>query len=707
MLNKLHQITDTIHQTIYISEAEYRLISTPYFFRLHDVYQSSTVYLTFPSNRTKRYEHSCGTMAIAGEMFFSAITNADTDVLDSFFDEVEHLFDTMITRLLKNGEARSYCHISFGELARCFPNISHKNFDYNVKELISEIYNNHDKIKDPALSHYIPPFIMDNVTQIRKRYFLYQCILEAVRIVALFHDVGHPPFSHIMENVLNEIYTECKLDLNKSTEYIFNPKRAQEVILNLSQFKESTDDEIKCYLSNSTNPKDAIHEQIGLKMMSAAFNELFSTIVDGFKSQNETQKAKYAIVSYYIMVAELSFGILREESAFFKSLHRIVDGCIDADRMDYVVRDSINSGVNWGRIPYKRLLESCKFISKDIKNEKYYIIAYPRKMSDNIDDILTTRYKIFSRINYHHNSYKTATILQKIVKIVAFDYLSKDENSHELCAEISDLWNCLANTLNSQDLNIIQWNDSTLLTHLCQTLNAVKTNTADYFKMSEDQYSTLCHMLEEFILNKKYYYSIFKRQIDFKPVLIHVIDKLRPSFDKIIRHEKRKNISNSIGDATYDDDDARDSLIRLNLDKLLRTVETGDIDAISKLFLGEETVSSVICNVLDTFKVQKKIGSYIFDKNTNFSKTGLPKGDDESKAVYLYSAKDTIKYDTTILEESLVKLQLNCLEYIVSVELNELDESLIMQIKSEIEEELYKKTKEILNDLFPNYNNYE
>lgn len=508
-----------------------------------------------------------------------------------------------------------------------------------------------------------------------------------------------------MEKVLDEIYNECKRDLSSNIKHVFNTDRAQEVISNLSQFKESNDDKIKCFLSNSTNPKDAMHEQIGIKMMSAAFDELFVSIVDELKKQNRTQKARYTIVSYYIMVAELCFGILREENALFKSLHRIIDGCIDADRMDYVVRDSISSGVNWGRIPYKRLLESCKLFSKNIKNEKYYIIAYPRKMTDNIDDILTTRYKIFSRINYHHNSYKTATILQQIIKIIAFDYLRKNENSHELCAEISDLWNCLSNTLNSQDLNIIQWNDSTLLAHLYQTLNNLKTNDADYFELSEEQYSTVCHMLDEFILNKKYYYSIFKRQIDFKPILANIFDRLQPSLDKIIKHEKEKNLSSSNNETAYDD--AKDSLNRLNPDKLLHTIETGDIDVLTKLFWGEETVPTIICNVLENFKENKKIGSYVFDKNTNYSKTGLPKGDDESKAVYLYSSKTMMKYDTTILEESLVKLQLNCLEYIASVELGELDEEILSEIRLEIENNLYEKTEEILYDLFPNYNDYK
>ena len=77
MKTKPYQVTDNIHGTIYLSAMESEFISTSYFYRLHDIYQSSTVYMTFPSNRTKRYEHSLGTMELASSMFFSAISNAE------------------------------------------------------------------------------------------------------------------------------------------------------------------------------------------------------------------------------------------------------------------------------------------------------------------------------------------------------------------------------------------------------------------------------------------------------------------------------------------------------------------------------------------------------------------------------------------------------------------------------------------------------
>lgn len=38
MENKMRQVTDNIHGTIYLSALESELISTPYFYRLHDIY---------------------------------------------------------------------------------------------------------------------------------------------------------------------------------------------------------------------------------------------------------------------------------------------------------------------------------------------------------------------------------------------------------------------------------------------------------------------------------------------------------------------------------------------------------------------------------------------------------------------------------------------------------------------------------------------
>ena len=96
MQTRARQITDSIHGTIYISELEHLMMSTPFFYRLHDVYQSSTVYMTYPANRTKRYEHSLGTMELAGQMFYACVTNSSASDQSQFLDQIKELFKDIL-----------------------------------------------------------------------------------------------------------------------------------------------------------------------------------------------------------------------------------------------------------------------------------------------------------------------------------------------------------------------------------------------------------------------------------------------------------------------------------------------------------------------------------------------------------------------------------------------------------------------------------
>lgn len=78
-------INDSIHGLIRLTAFEKGILASPEFNRLHDVYQNSTVYLTFPSNRTKRFEHSIGCMYLCSEMFYRAINQCGSRVAGQIF----------------------------------------------------------------------------------------------------------------------------------------------------------------------------------------------------------------------------------------------------------------------------------------------------------------------------------------------------------------------------------------------------------------------------------------------------------------------------------------------------------------------------------------------------------------------------------------------------------------------------------------------
>jgi HD superfamily phosphohydrolase len=58
----------------------------------------------------------------------------------------------------------------------------------------------------------------------------------------------------------------------------------------------------------------------------------------------------------------LTLGILSGKTSFFRSLHEIIDSDLDADRLDYVTRDLLMSGISREPLRYERLLSSYQMV---------------------------------------------------------------------------------------------------------------------------------------------------------------------------------------------------------------------------------------------------------------------------------------------------------------------------------------------------------
>lgn len=707
MAKKIRQITDSIHQTVFLSELESQMMSTPYFYRLHDIYQSSTVYLSFPCNRTKRYEHSCGVMYVAGKIISSAITNSDEKTLDKFFDDVEKHFSKILETFVEDNNPEAvFCKHSGSRLGECFIHYDGDKIVEISKEIADNLYKTPHLISDTALSHYFPPIYKD----VEKRRFLYQLVLEAVRLTALFHDVGHPPFSHIIESELINLYSKCSNSKNS-----YDSNKVKFFNRCLSSFIGDGKNKVRLLLGEGTI-SSALHEVIGLQMFNLAFDDMLDNMIKDNANLGYNSNEKMAIESYYVALGEFCNSIMCEKDDFYISLHRIIDGCIDADRMDYVVRDTLNSGVNWGGVPYKRILESSRLSVKETneklsngtnKNHTFYIIAFHRKMVEDIDDFLLTRYKIFSRVNYHHKSFKTGLILQKIIRELVRDYLSKSNNENVLCPEIKNLWGSLWISQNTKALNVIQWNDSTLIANLYKTLvdmnehvdieNGVNT----YYKISEIRYKKILNLLEEFLLNQKHYQAVFKRPSDLTTIMENVINNCSEYLENVIEYEKEKE-KGSASDEDYEN--AKDSLTRLANEQFNIVRASGDINAFENIFALDLKFDEIIKKTLDKFKNDKIIISYFFDINTSWEKLGLPNKNDYSDGIYLYNSKDekVDLYNTKNLEKQLLILQKYCLKYIAYIYPlhNENTTNIVNDILNDIEKSLSEQLISALQQNF-------
>lgn len=180
-MKKTHFIHDSLHGQILLSDMEVQLMSSDLFNRLHDIYQNSTAYLTFPSNRTKRFEHSLGTMKLASDLFYYSILNAENEVIADFYQQMKEQLNDII-----------------------------RNYRDNI--LIDN--PNLESFETMAFDSFYKYLIPSNVAESNKT--AHAILIQSIRLAALLHDIGHPPFSHVIEGALNKIYKNIVQEEHKT-----------------------------------------------------------------------------------------------------------------------------------------------------------------------------------------------------------------------------------------------------------------------------------------------------------------------------------------------------------------------------------------------------------------------------------------------------------------------------------------------------------
>lgn len=459
-------IADTNHGTILLSDCEKEVISTKLFNRLHHVSQNSTAYLTFPTNRTKRFEHSIGTMKLCGDIFYNAICNTSEDIIELLFTNIKNIIDNIVDNEILENDDKYRAILGDSKL---------RNKGEELKSLEKYSLNN----------IFYNRFVPQNL---KKEYeLLYVILFQSIRLCGLLHDIGHPPFSHVTEHSINKIYRSL---LEKDKALLTSREK---------QYLEI----IKDY--DSGDGDFQLHEKMGIKMTKKLFSQIiFSGDMNHLKLTFEEKKFK-------ILVFELTKSILLEKEGL-ESLHNIISGTIDGDRLDYVNRDIENSGIDNGRIEYDRLISSCKFSKLKIHDAEKIEVVYYSKTINTIEDFFTKRWYLYKTIISHHRVSKTDTILQNCVEMIIGNYLSDTTLATELennilPDNISGLWLAIRFAHSNTEYfdSLIQWDDNWLITVLKK----------HYFRDYYEKEMSVSYMLEEFLSNKKNYYSVIKNNNDF------------------------------------------------------------------------------------------------------------------------------------------------------------------------------------------------
>ena len=234
--------------------------------------------------------------------------------------------------------------LGFTELA--FPGASHSRYGHSLGTMFiaTKIF---DKLK---LSFNIP----------EEKIHLWR---RLVRIASLLHDVGHAPLSHATEKAMPDL---GKLKLDEIYGKSEDPKRQA----------SHEDYTIKIICDSSLTP--IIDEQLH---PIPSGSRLVAHLIH--------QKAKIKEDSFY-----------HEGVDYRPCLKQIISGELDADRMDYLYRDSFYTGVNYGKYDMDWLIHSLESVIID--NRCYTCLSKRGVLS--YEDYLLSRYSMFLSVYLHYTT---------------------------------------------------------------------------------------------------------------------------------------------------------------------------------------------------------------------------------------------------------------------------------------------------------------
>lgn len=188
-----------------------------------------------------------------------------------------------------------------------------------------------------------------------------------IRLTVLLHDIGHAPFSHASEELFP--------------------------VNQISQTRYQ-------------------HEEYSAELIRKYFKSL---IEDHPMNTN-----------YHIKVDEIINLLMGNEDAERALIWReLISGQIDADRMDYLLRDSHHTGVQYGRFDWRRLINTVEIIP--IYNDNEEITDFRLGVNEGglhaAEGLIIARYFMFTQVYYH----RTRVVYDLHLKYALKEILSNRE----------------------------------------------------------------------------------------------------------------------------------------------------------------------------------------------------------------------------------------------------------------------------------------
>ena len=183
--------------------------------------------------------------------------------------------------------------------------------------------------------------------------------VQTMRLTGLLHDIAHYPYSHTIEEALGS---------------------------------------------------KGLHEDMGVKLI-LSWRKLREILVDANIMTDEgmgltpehivavLQPNKYKELREHLLFSENAYHVL----------HMIISSPVDADRLDYLLRDALMTGLSYGEVELERIIYSMR-----IDHERRNII-FDAKALPALESFMSGRLLMYRQVYYHHKVVLYSEILRRLI----------------------------------------------------------------------------------------------------------------------------------------------------------------------------------------------------------------------------------------------------------------------------------------------------